>query len=263
MSSPSDSPSVSTVIAEIAARAGQAGELKSDRVVLAFERQILSGRLPSGVRLPTEEELCQVLGVSRSVVRDSVRTLVARGLVNVRQGRGTTVAEPSDAAFTNALLVLLTRSGLTMGEVFQARATIETSLVELAAKNGTPDDWEALEEAYDAFSDAVSRGDTQAATHSHARVHERILEAVHQPALTLILRPMSDLTSVSGAASVNSPEDWEVEAHAPILAALKAGDPSDATRAMAAHYEVSTRDEHYQSFLEQRFADAYFSDGQS
>jgi DNA-binding FadR family transcriptional regulator len=238
-----------------------AGDLKSDRIVIAFERQILSGRLAAGSRLPTENELCDILGVSRSVVRDSIRTLVARGLVTVRQGRGTSVAEPSDAAYGNALLALLTRSGLTMGDVVRARATIEISLVSLAAKNGTEDDWALLEETYDAFTAAVARNDVDAATQRHADFHGRILDAVHQPALALMLRPMADLTIVSSAASVrrSSPEDWEIEAHAPILKALRAADPQGATRAMEAHWEVSTRPTPYRAFLERQVADAFFN----
>ena len=89
-----------------------------------------------------------------------------------------------------------------MGDVVQARAVIDTSLVALAAKNGTAEDWQALEAAYEAFAEAVDRGDNEAATESHAAFHGQILEAVHQPALTVMLRPMADLTLVSGGASV-------------------------------------------------------------
>ncbi len=56
----------------------------SDRVVAEIERLILSGELREGEKLPTEAELCQAFGVSRSVIRDAVRTLSARGLVHVQ-----------------------------------------------------------------------------------------------------------------------------------------------------------------------------------
>lgn len=253
-------PTVGVALAQIAAVASQVGELKSYRIVAAFEREILGGRLPVGARLPTEEELCDILGVSRSVVRDSVRTLVARGLLNVRQGSGTTVAEPNDGAFSNALLGLLTRFGFSMGEVFDARATIETSLVALAAKNGTSEDWDLLDATYEAFADAVARGDSEEATRKHARFHAGILEAVHQPALALMLKPMYELTLVSGLGSVrrNSPEDWVVEAHLPILAALRTGNADEAVKAMVAHYEVSTRPQPYQEIMQIPFAEAYY-----
>lgn len=257
-------PSLDVVLDDIAAHARQVGDLKSDRIVEAFERQILSGRLAPGARLPTEGELCAILDVSRSVVRDAVRILVAHGLVTVRQGRGTTVAEPNGVAFSNALLVLLSRSGLTMGEVLEARATIDISMVELAAANGTEDDWDRLDAAYGAFEAAVARDDVDAASAAHSELHAGILTAIHQPILTMLLRPMSELTTVVSAASVRPgcPQDWELEAHIPILAALRAGDGEAAKRAMIAHYEVfeATKPEHYLTFLDKRFADAYFTE---
>lgn len=255
-------PAVGVALAQISADAGHVGDLKSDRIALAFEKQILSGKLSPGTRLPTEPELCTLLGVSRTVVRDSVRTLVARGLLTVRQGRGTTVAEPSGDAFSSALLVLLSRSGLTMGDVVEARAIIDISLVPLAAEHGTDDDWDALDAAYRAFEQAVEAGDAELASVSHAQLHTVILNAIHKPALTMLLRPMSDITIVSGAASVRreSPEDWEVELHEPIVTALRARDGAAAREAMIDHYRLSSHSHPapYREFLGQRFSDAYF-----
>jgi len=114
---------VTSVLSGIPDSAAALGDLKSERIVLAIELQVLSGKLPSGARLATEGELCDILGVSRSVVRDSMRTLVARGLVTFRQGLETTVAQ----------------------------------------------------------------GDNESAGNYHRQVHAGILDAVHQPALILML----------------------------------------------------------------------------
>jgi DNA-binding FadR family transcriptional regulator len=252
-------PEVAAAIREIANNRSFVDELKSDRLVSAFERQILSGRLPPGSRLPTEDELCESLRVSRSVIRDAVRVLVARGLVVVRQGRGTSVAMPSDAAFSRALLVLLTRSGITMGDVVQARATIETRLIGLAAKSGTKAEWAKLEETLEHFARAVAAGEDDVANEAHAAFHSGILSAIHQPALDLMLKPLTEVILVSSAASLirKRPEDWEVEAHRPVLKALKARDPAAAEKAMVAHFKASTRS-YYTEFLERKFSDAYF-----
>src|SRR5437870_90433 len=67
----------------------------SGQVAEALERRILEGDLKPGTRLPTEPELCAAFSVSRSVVRDAVQSLRAKGLVHIRQGHGTVVAEPS------------------------------------------------------------------------------------------------------------------------------------------------------------------------
>ena len=58
----------------------------SDQVAIELERQILGGAYKPGHRLPTEPELYEWLGVSRTVLRDALRTLASFGLITVRQG---------------------------------------------------------------------------------------------------------------------------------------------------------------------------------
>src|ERR1035438_9153505 len=62
-----------------------------DRVVEAIEAQILNGRLAISAKLPPEREFADRLGVSRTVVREAVRILVTKGLLETRHGIGTTV----------------------------------------------------------------------------------------------------------------------------------------------------------------------------
>src|SRR5919108_1225367 len=127
-------------------RPGRGPLTRSASIASDIEELILRGDLPHGQRLPTEGELGDVLGVSRSVVRDAVRMLVARGLLEVRQGYGTMVATPSDEAFSAALLGLLMRSGATMGQVIDARTVLETQLARLVAGSATEDDWQRLDD---------------------------------------------------------------------------------------------------------------------
>lgn len=240
--------------------APKVGGLKSDRVVAVLEQQILSGELAPGTVLPTEAELCEILGVSRTVIRDAVRALVARGLLLVRQGRGTVVAEPSDAAFADAMVALLARSELTMREVMEARATIEGLVVGLAAGARTDEDLRSLDDTYRSLEGAVARDDPEAAARSHAAFHAGVLSAAHQPALTLMLTPMSTVAVVTGSASVRagSMEDWELTAHGPILDAIRDGDPAAATSAIRSHFTISMRPDAYGAFLDRPFAQAYF-----
>ncbi|MFK0009088.1 FadR/GntR family transcriptional regulator [Paenarthrobacter sp. NPDC090520] len=245
--------------------AGQVGVLKSDRVVAVLEQQILSGALPTGTVLPKENDLCESLGVSRTVLRDAVRVLVARGLLSVRQGRGTVVTEPSDDAFSGAMVALLARANLSMREVMESREMLETLIVGIAAETGTEDDWVRLEKAYDALSEAVAQPDSEAANQAHAEFHTGIMEATHRPALTLMLSPMSKIAVLTGLASVQAGPTggWEVEAHLPILEALRKGDAAAAREAMRAHFVASTRPASYQDFLDQPFASTYFSQNPS
>lgn len=98
---------------------------------------ILSGELESGAALPTEPELAEQFGVSRAVVRDATRILMAQGLVEVRQGAGVFVTPPQNEAFGEALLLALRRAGATVWDVEQFEQIIVPEVVALAATAAT------------------------------------------------------------------------------------------------------------------------------
>src|ERR671922_2338637 len=114
--------------------------LKPEQVILDLERRILSGELRAGERLPTEGELGLELGVSRTVIRDAVRTLSTRRLVLVRHGFGMEVAAPSHLPIAHALADFLMRSDVTVGDVLDAREALDRQLAPLAARNATDED---------------------------------------------------------------------------------------------------------------------------
>src|SRR5207244_10746436 len=86
-----------------------------DRVAQLLEQRILDGTFAAGGRIPPEHELVQRLGVSRTVVRDALRVLEARGLVEVRRGSGTRVRSSTTDAYAGAAPLLLIPSQLTLG----------------------------------------------------------------------------------------------------------------------------------------------------
>lgn len=236
------------------------GDLKSDRVRAVLEQQILSGELAPGTVLPTEPELCAALGVSRTVLRDAVRALVARGLLTVRQGRGTMVAKPSDEALATAMIARLSRSAVTVGDVMDARITLETLIVRLAAQAGTAADWDELARRERALIEAIAAGDEAGAHTAHAAFHAGILEATHQPALVLLLNPMNTVALLTGSSSVRrgTTEDWNLDAHRAILEALRRGDADESEAAMRRHFSDLEDRPRYLGLLEQPFARAYF-----
>ena len=231
---------------------------KSSLVVAELERRILSGELPPGERLPTESELCEALAVSRSVIRDAIRTLAARGLVDVRQGRGMTVAKPDTNAFGHALMVLLSRAGLTMGEVVDGRGELESSLVGSAALRGGPEDWGLLEASLEKFSQAVDASGWEEARQSHLQFHLGIFRALHLPALDVFLLPMAEIIVVSAAPPrLEAEEDWEVATHYPILESLRKGDPAAAGKAMREHFRATMGEKRYGEFRSRPFGQVF------
>lgn len=233
------------------------GAKLSDRVAAELERRILSGEPGSGERLPTEVELCDLFGVSRTVVRDALRTLVARGLVRVGPGQGIVVTDPGDEAFGDALLLLLARSQLTMREVTEARAAIEVYLGPLAAERGTGEDWERMGEHLAGFAEAVERREWTRAHRHHLDFHLALLQAVHLPALEILLTPMHEIILLSSVPpTTEDPKLWDVPAHPPILDALRAGDGERVRAALQEHFLRFLRDERYAAFEATPFGEA-------
>lgn len=100
-----------------------------EHVISEIERQLLTGHLRAGDRLPAERELAQLLGVSRGAVREALRALEALGILTAHTGSGsdsgsTLVGRPSEA-MTLLLRLHLALSGFTIDDMVETRITLE------------------------------------------------------------------------------------------------------------------------------------------
>ena len=171
-----------------------------DRVASRLAKQILSGHYPQGALLPTEAELGAEFKVSRTALREAVRTLAAKGLVETRQRAGTRVRVSED---WNRLDIDVLHW---MGEIepdldfvrglTEARQIIEPAAAEMAAKRATGRNLAAIEEAYDAMC-AAKLTDLDACAKADVAFHVAILRASHNPVL-------ANLGNVIGAALMNA-----------------------------------------------------------
>jgi DNA-binding FadR family transcriptional regulator len=215
----------------------------SEAVATELEELILRGDLHDGQRLPTETELGDALGVSRSVLRDAVRTLVARGLLDVRQGHGTVVSAPSSETYGDAMVALLMRSGATIGDVLDARSALESALAPLAAENGDAEDWARMDGHLERFTSAVAESRWSDAHAEHLGFHLGLFAALRMPALEALLAPIATCILLTSVPPQPDPLLWEVENHPPILAALRAGDGVAAQAAIDRHFsDMATED---------------------
>ena len=112
----------------------------AEQVAVAIKDSILNGDLSEGDALPTEPALCEQFGVSRAVIRDATRILLAQGLVDAKQGSGVYVTPPVNHAFGDALLLSLQRMSATAWDVEEFEQTLLPHVVALAAANATEDD---------------------------------------------------------------------------------------------------------------------------
>lgn len=236
----SDSQGVSARSAgiPIATRSRRSPKLSS-WVVGQLEAAILSGQIIPGAVLPTEAELCNELEVSRTVVREALRTLSATGLVSVQQGRGTVVTEPQDEALGEALVRLLLRADVTLGDVIDARHLLDSVLTPIAASRRREEDWARLRATCSEFRSAVEAQAWETAHRLHLSFHVGILRSLHSPALELILRPMHQVILVSSTlASESESAVWDLDAHERLWYAIRDGSEAEVRLAVAEHYRA-------------------------
>jgi GntR family transcriptional regulator, transcriptional repressor for pyruvate dehydrogenase complex len=210
----------------------------SDHVAHQIERRLLLGEFQPGDALPTETELGETLGVSRTVVREALKILSARDLVEIRQGIGVRVAVPRDTEFARSLVSLLMRSeDVSMGDVMAARAAIEIHVGILAAGAGEDEDFDQIEVALRDFESALTERDWPEVFRAHGTFHFRILAATRMKALITILAPMQDIIALSSLPPrIDIPEYWHLGGHREILDALRNRDVELVRNALERHF---------------------------
>jgi DNA-binding FadR family transcriptional regulator len=141
-------------------RTGQRRRLSQD-LVEALGRSIAAGKLGPGARLPTETQLGELYGVSRTVVREAVATLRARGLVEARQGSGVyvTAAQP---VFGLGPLAGGSAGLTSILDLLELRAPLEIEAAALAAVRRTGGQDLAIRLAFERLGAAITLGESAA-----------------------------------------------------------------------------------------------------
>jgi GntR family transcriptional repressor for pyruvate dehydrogenase complex len=219
--------------------------LKRDRLHTQIADQIqdliVARSLQPGDKLPSERELADQLGISRTVVREAIRTLNVRGLVKVKPGCGTYVEAitPEAALASIELLLRLRHTPEQLGNLYEIRRMVETEVAGLAAERATKEDLSALEEALDAM--VVARDDPELFTQHDLDFHSALARATHNDLFSTLLSPIANLWLEVILISYHAPGAAQqgIDHHRKILAALQDRNRERARRAMYAHIHES------------------------
>ncbi len=235
-----------------------------DQVAHILERRILDGSFPAGTRLPTEFKLSESFGVSRTAIRDALHLLEARGLVDIRRGRGTIVKSTSVDAYSSAVAMMLLRSDLTLGDVFAARAALEGQLALVAAQNLTPEHIERVESAFNRFEAAVREGaDVAMIVSGHVGFHTELVRATNLPALEILLRPIQEMmlatSVVARGTDPRDPRAWRVRIHRELFEAVASRDPDAVVAANEKHWATPLHGKSYQETRDMRLGEMLVS----
>jgi GntR family transcriptional repressor for pyruvate dehydrogenase complex len=210
--------------------------LTRSEVASQLEAEVLSGGLEPGAKLPSERELALRMGVSRPLVREALRSLVERGLVEISPGRGTFVTASSSAIAARPLGSHYLRQNITPHHLIEVRTILEPAAARLAAERATDPEIAALGHAVEqvgAVDSVLDRARWDITLHalvarmSHNPVIETTFESIAPLVFELMLRSHSDPKVIAASAPF----------HHAVYEAIRDRDPDRAYEAMRAHHE--------------------------
>jgi GntR family transcriptional regulator, transcriptional repressor for pyruvate dehydrogenase complex len=212
----------------------------SAEVVDRLAEQITSGKLPAGAKLPSEQEMMRGMGVSRTVVREAVAALRARGLVITRQGAGAFVDRD-----TSRQPYVIDPDGLgsldSVLDILELRMAVESEAAAIASERATNKQIKAIKEAQRVFSRAISSGER--AIKEDFAFHQAIALATQNNRfgeflefLGRLIIPRQSIRSFEG--NPNGPRQYLArieKEHEAVFHAISARSPSKAREAMRGH----------------------------
>jgi GntR family transcriptional regulator, transcriptional repressor for pyruvate dehydrogenase complex len=218
----------------------------SDRVTAQLLEMITSSALKPGDRLPSERDLCDRLGVSRTVVREAMRSLAAKGVLEVRSGSGAVVGRVGAERASEALrlyVMLYSRGedglGIDYAQIDDVREMIEARVTRISATTATQADLDALTATHGEFEAALD--DPEAASRLDVAFHRLIAVSTHNPLYLVMLDSIEPLLLEIRRKTLGAPgrPRRAAKAHARILERIVAGDAAGAEAAMLDHLEDS------------------------
>jgi GntR family transcriptional repressor for pyruvate dehydrogenase complex len=225
------------IVAELARE-----ETLANRVVIELERLILESRLGEGDRLPSERDLASQFGVSRTVVREAVRALAAKRLVDVAGGRGTVVRAPTSEAAAESMRMLLRvqESAGDAAKVTEVRRVLENEIAALAASRRTASDLGELASILQAAEAHLE--DPDAFVAEDVAFHAALARATHNELFAILLDSLAQVMFEVRLLALRIPGTprRSLHHHRALYDAVAAGDPDAARAAMDVHMDEAS-----------------------
>jgi GntR family transcriptional regulator, transcriptional repressor for pyruvate dehydrogenase complex len=209
-------------------------------IVQQIRTLIEEGKLKRNDHLPSERDLSETFRVSRTTVREAIRTLESMKLLQSRQGDGTYVLASSEESLIQPLAASLFNEKDDIRDIFYIRKIIEPHVAELAAENATPQEIEELEKILQRQEESIGRGEGIIETDS--AFHNLMVKATANRVMERLIVVLMDLSMQAREKYLTEDENDErvkrsLEGHYRILSAIKKGDGDAARKSMQQHIE--------------------------
>jgi DNA-binding FadR family transcriptional regulator len=212
----------------------------ADRVAAVLRRMFIRGEIPLGTMLPPESELMERFGVSRPTLREAFRVLESESLIQVQRGvrGGARVTSPTRETLARYAGLILEYEGVTLKDVFEARATLETPMVVQLAKDRNAKVIAELERIVDLEAAAEGAEGVDARTDFHGAIAKlsgnKTLQIVSAMLHHIIEKANRSLQPTKGAKAEQAYRK-SGRAHRKLVEYIKAGDAEKAGELWSRH----------------------------
>ena len=204
---------------------------------------ILASELKPGDQLPPERVLCDRFEVSRTVVREAISILEAKGLLTSRGGSGTYVRaiQSKDVADSIGMYISTQSQSVSLEDLMEVRRVLEVQIARLAAERATPEGIEELERNIAACREVLD--DPEAFATKDLEFHMALARLSQNSLFGTISEPLADALYEARRLASRLPGVTReaTDLHQGILDEIKARDPEGAAMAMSEHLDQSRR----------------------
>ena len=178
----------------------------ADQIVEDLRRQIVSGELSDGAKLPSERELATYYDVSAPTVREAIRVLTAIGLLSTRNGSRTTVTARTDTLLAMSIASVVQFEKMTAGDVLGVLGALNAYAVEQAVERASDQEIAALREAARRSGEIT---DTESGPAALLHFFVTLAQISHNPLLAALCRFITQVQiGVAVELSKDSPHEW-------------------------------------------------------
>jgi DNA-binding FadR family transcriptional regulator len=190
-------------------------------------------------KLPSEQALAAKFGVSRTVIREALKLVKERGLIELRTGEGSYITKPRPDAISSVVGRMILMDNVSDDEIFSVRGILEIAACRLAAEHADARDLERMQSLLDVMKERWQ--DDDAIINMDTDFHIAIAKASKNKLLGMLVEAMTVLIREFIRKTIHTPgaKADGMMRHALILDAIKSGDPDAAEAAIRNHLEVS------------------------
>jgi GntR family transcriptional repressor for pyruvate dehydrogenase complex len=175
-----------------------------------------------------------MFGISRSIMREAIKVLAAKGLLEVKQGFGTVVCLPKDEVPEKALMTYMAAHSVSLAQLMEVRTPLEIAIAKLAAAGRTDEHLQRMAATFEIL--AVEGQSLDVYTNADVTFHQSLVDAAGNHIFKIIVNSIIQYLEMSRRLTIHHfGLEIVIKGHEQIFKAVVDKDPSAAAKAMEAH----------------------------